>query len=310
MRRSGSATPSRQFVIVATAAALGFVSAPRSAAQSPGVEASKPRFEVASVKPAAHPNPGDWRITGGPGTSSPGQFTATGAPLQPLIGISYKLKPYQLIGPPSIKNYAYDIVAKVPAGATREQFLVMIQNLLTERFDLKFHREPREMSVHDLVVAKGGPKLREPEKPAAGSPPKDPQAPFPKDKDGAPILPPGIPNFLGFRENGNVRYVARMQPVNGSLLINLEQLAGRPVVDKTGLTGVYDFNLLFRAEPLRVPGPESANPAEPAMGGVDGEPAPDIFAALEQQLGLKLQSAKGSIEVFVVDSFNRTPAGN
>ena len=293
----------QRFVIVTTAAALGLMSAP-------GAEVSTPRFEVTSVKPAAHPSPGDWRITGGPGTASPGQFTAMGAPLQPLIGISYKLKPYQLIGPASIKNDAYDIVAKVPAGATREQFLVMIQSLLTERFDLKFHRESREVSIYELVVAKGGPKLREPEKPAAGSPPPDPKAPFPKDRDGAPILPPGIPNLLGFRENGNVRYVARMQPLSGGLLTNLEQLAGRPVVDKTGLTGVYDFNLLFLSEPLRVPGPESANPAEPAIAGVASEPAPDIFAALERQLGLKLQSAKGSIEVLVVDSFNRTPAGN
>jgi uncharacterized protein (TIGR03435 family) len=305
-----SAKSSRQFVVLTAIAALASMSAPRSTAQSPAAEASMPRFEVVSVKPAAHPDPTGWRVTGGPGTSDPGRFTATDAPLQPLIGISYKLKPYQLIGPSSIKNDAYDIVAKVPAGATREQFFGMIQDLLTERFELKFHWEPRVISVYELVVAKGGPKLREPEKAAAGSPPPDPKAPLAKDKDGAPVLPPGIPNLLGFRENGNVRYVARMQPVNGSLLTNLEQLAGRPVVDKTGLAGVYDFNLFFRSEPLRVPGPETASPAEPAIGGVDSAPAPDVFAALEQQLGLKLQSAKGPIEVFVVDSFNRTPAGN
>ncbi len=293
--------------VVVTAAVLALIGAPRSAAQSAGVATSTPRFEVVSVKPAAHPSLSGWRITGGPGTSSPGQFTATGAPLQSLIGMSYKLKPSRLLGPPATKNDAYDIVAKVPVGATREQFLVMIQNLLTERFDLKFHRESREVSVYDLVVAKGGPKLREPEKPAAGSPPPDPRAPLPRDKDSVPTLPPGIPNFIGSSENGNTRYVARMQSV-GSLLDRLEQLAGRPVVDKTGLAGVYDFTLFFHPEPLRVPGPEPANQAESAIGS-DSEPAPDIFAALEQQLGLKLQSAKGFIEVFVVDSFNRKPAG-
>ena len=73
---------------------------------------------------------------------------------------------------------------------------------------------------------------------AAGSLPPDPKAPFPKDKDGAPVLPPGIPNLLGFRENGNVRYVARMQPVNGGLLANLEQLAGRKGLRSFRLDGL------------------------------------------------------------------------
>lgn len=273
-----------------------------SVAQSPG-------FEVVSIKPAAHPEMPNWRLKGGPGTSSPGLFTAMGAPLLALIGYSYDLKPYQIIGPSSMSNIAYDIAAKVPGGATRKQFLVMIQQMLAERFELKFHWETRKMAAYELVVAKGGSKLRPAENVPPGSPPAL-KAPFPKDKDGFPILPPGVVTLLGFPDNGNIRYVARKQPVDGNFLVNLEQLVGRPVVDRTGLTGVYDFNLFFAPEPINAYGvsPPATPPSPAPIGEAASEPAPDIFTAIEQQLGLRLRSAKAPTRVFVVDGFNRAPA--
>jgi uncharacterized protein (TIGR03435 family) len=233
--------------------------------------------------------------------------------------MSYKLKPYQLIGPRSIKSDRYDIAAKVPAGATRDQVLLMVQDLLAKRFGLILHRETRQLPVYELVVAKGGSKLKEPEKPPAGSVP-DPTKPLPapkdiaRDKDGFPILPPGVPNFIGFLENSNVRDVARMQPLGRTFLTGLEQEVGRPVVDKTGLAGVYDFNLFFRPEPTRVPGAEPVSvsqlPGQTATEGGASELAPDLFVALERQLGLRLESTKAPIEVVVVDAFNRTPTEN
>lgn len=286
-----------------------FIVAPLEA-QVSNTGSAAPRFEVVSIKAAAHPDLPNWRITGGPGTSDPGHFICIGAPLLPLIGISYELKPYQLTGPASIQSIAYDIVAKVPPGTTHEQFLLMVRTLLAERFDLKFHWEPRKMPVYELVVAKGGTKLREAAPPIHGASPHDPRrVPFPRDDNGVPVLPPGVPALMGFREGGNVRYVARMQPLGGNFLVNLEGLAGRPVVDRTGLTGVYDFNLVFRPEPINVFGAEpSPNPsALSPLADAAGEPAPDLFIALQNQLGLKLQSAKAPVPVFVVDSVAKNP---
>jgi uncharacterized protein (TIGR03435 family) len=272
-----------------------------SVAQSPG-------FEVVSIKPAAHPEMSNWRLKGGPGTPSPGLFTAMGAPVLALIGYSYDLKPYQIIGPSSMSNTAYDIAAKVPGGATRKQFLVMIQRMLAERFELRFHWETRNIAAYELVVAKGGSKLRPAENVPPDSPPPALKAPFPKDKDGFPILPPGVVTLLGFADNGNIRYVARKQPVDGNFLVNLEGLVGRPVVDRTGLKGVYDFNLFFAPEPINAyGGSPSATPPTP-IGEAASEPAPNIFAAIEQQLGLRLRSAKAPTRVFAVDGFNRAPA--
>jgi uncharacterized protein (TIGR03435 family) len=301
----------------APAVILLCMTAAAATAQSP---AAGPAFEAASIKPAAHPDLPNWRIAGGPGTSDPGQFRCVGAPLQPLIGISYSLKPYQLVGPPAIERDAYDIVAKVPAGATRDQFLLMIRNLLSERFGMTFHWETREMPVYELVVAKGGSKLKEPEKPPAGLPPNltrplPPAKDLARDKDGFPILPPGIPSLIGFRENGGVRYVARMQTLDQGFLANVEALVGRPVVDKTGLTGVYDFNLFFRSDPIGAAGAGPAAVPEPPSGQVGApdaasEPAPGLFEGLESQLGLKLESKKGPVEVLVVDKVNRMPTEN
>jgi uncharacterized protein (TIGR03435 family) len=277
-------------------------------------QASRQEFEVASVKVAAHNNLPGWGVRGGPDTSDPGEFVCTGGSLADLLGFAYKLHPYQIAGPASIETEAYDVVAKVPAGVTRDQFLLMLQDLLVERFVLKSHTEPREMQVYELVVAKGGAKLRVPDKPAPGAS-LDPAQPFPspndlpRDRDGFPVTPPGIPSLRAFPDNGNVRWVARMQPLAGSFLRNVEQLAGRPVVDRTGLTGVYDFNLLFHSQPINIP---DITPPEATAGGDASEPAgvPDLFQALERQLGLRLQSARAPIQVLVVDSFKKIPTEN
>src|SRR5258706_15278617 len=120
-------------------------------------------FEVASIKPAAPPEMGMMRVgsRGGPGTGDPTRFTASNFSLSNLITTAYDLRPYQLTAPSWVNSERFDVVAKVPEGATKEQFRAMLQNLLVERFKLVIHRETKELPVFELVVGKGGPKFKE-----------------------------------------------------------------------------------------------------------------------------------------------------
>ena len=192
----------------------------------------------------------------------------------------------------------------------------MVQNLLTDRLGLVLHKETRQLPVYELVVARGGPKLKNSEMPTASPSATPPPAAknLPKDKDGFPIMPPGVRCFIAFPEGGAIRYVARMQPINGNLLSFLERSVSRPVVDRTGLVGEYDFNLFADRPPASVAGGDAASGSQaPDRGAVDNgddQLAPDLFTALERQLGLRLQSAKGPVAVVVVDSFNKAPTKN
>ena len=98
-------------------------------------------------------------VNGGPGTNQPGRFTAYGVLLVMLIQRAYGLKRYQLSGPASIHTQPYNIVANVPEGTTKEQFALMLQRLLEERFKLSMHRQSKEQPVYELTVGRGGPKF-------------------------------------------------------------------------------------------------------------------------------------------------------
>jgi uncharacterized protein (TIGR03435 family) len=197
----------------------------------------------------------------------------------------------------------YDIAAKVPAGTTSEQFLVMLQNLLAERFGVVVHWVEKEFPSYDLVVAKGGPKLKEAEKRPADAPPVDPSQPFEWPDGGWPVLPPGIPSIgLYARRGTQMGYLAARMKTVPDLLRTLQTLMDRPLTDKTGLTGTYDFTLEFLPPGNAAYTPPPADPSEGA-----GEPAPDVFAALERQLGLKLVAGRDQEKVLVVDKFNLKP---
>jgi uncharacterized protein (TIGR03435 family) len=285
-----------------------------------------PSFEVASVKPAAPTSlPDFWYgMTGGPGTSNPGQFTCTHISLRPLLLMGYDLRSYQLAGPPSIDGDKYDVVAKIPPGATKEQVNRMLQNLLVERFGLAVHRETRDLPIYEMVVAKGGLKLREPEKPPNGEPapvlPERTAGGAPASikgslgKDGSPELPPGMRAIFLTSMGGSARILARMQTVD-ALLRSLETYIGRPVVDKTGVTGTYDFNLSFAPDPAKmvyVGLPAAPEPPSGQAGPLDAvsDPVPTLLVALESQLGLKLEPKRGPVDILVVDHVNRTPTEN
>lgn len=291
-----------------------------------GQAAENLTFEVASVKPAPPPDSSGRMFMGsrgGPGTPDPGQITWTNATLKFLLMGAYDVKQYQVTGPPWLDTERYNIVAKVPEGATKEQVNVMWQNLLKERFGVVLHHESKEFQVRELVVAKGGSKLKEttldpnapPLSPPNGPPP-GPPGPLKMDKNGVPEMDrPGLmmmvqPNAAGGGPVGRV--VARAQPISGLAGMLGNQLNG-PVLDKTGLTGKYDFNLEYTPDLSRMPPPPPgmAAPGQAPNASTEAsEPGSNLAAAIEQQLGLRLVSNKAKLDVVVVDKAEKTPTDN
>jgi bla regulator protein blaR1 len=213
-----------------------------------------------------------------------GRFSAS-ANLKMLIGVAYDVRNHQIYGGPGwLESAKFDIEAKAaseaalppgPAGGT--QLRLMLQSLLEQRFKLAVHRESKEEQVYELVVAKGGMKMKE----AADT-----------GKQGQQGMRIGRGLFTGMGA-----------PVE--LLVNtLSQQLGRSVIDKTGLSGKYDFNLTYTPDAAQAaafgpPGPDEPPPA------ADG---PSIFTALQEQLGLRLESAKGQVEVLVIDRAEKPEA--
>ncbi len=280
-------------------------------------------FEVASVKPAAPPA-ADGRMffgsRGGPGTPDPGQITWTNATLKTLLTIGYDVRPYQVNGPGWLDTERYDIIAKVPEGATKEQVNVMWQNLLKERFGMVVHHESKEFQVDELVVAKGGPKLKEttldPNAPPPPPPTGPPEGPLKRDKNGFPEMNgPGLMMLIQMGATGGPvgHMVGRAQTLS-QLVTALGNQTNRPVVDKTGLTGKYDFNLEYTPDMSRMPPPPPGlagpGPAPGAPGAEASDPGSNLGAALQQQLGLRLAPGKAKLDVVVVDKAEKVPTEN
>jgi uncharacterized protein (TIGR03435 family) len=265
---------------------------------SAGVGAQTPQFEVASVKLSPDQSGLSLSMHGGPGTEDPALYTCENCEIWGLIARAFDLKAHQLSGPPWMRTTRLIISAKIPQGATKEQFLLMLQDLLVERFKLTFHREKKEMPTYDLVVAKNGPRLKESsEAPPSADPGayKPPPGPMKHDKDGFPIIPPEDPRPMMSAMEGP-RWVQRFGHRS------MEQLAGyvatlvdRPVEDATGLKGKYDFSLKWINDRLLPPNDNTG---------------PNIFEALQAQLGLKLEPKKAMIDIFVVDHIEKTPTEN
>ena len=272
-------------------------------------------FEVASVraagtKPPYTPIPAAGVITGGPGTSDPTRMTFTWIQVRRLLMEAFKVPIDQISGNDWVmgQDARFDITANVPAGVTKDQANEMLLNLLTERFHLKYHREKKDFDMWTLTVAKGGPKLKDAEVPN-GPAPEPPQpgtraVAAPLDRDGFPQLPAGRPNAQGRGANGVMYFTFRMSTAQSLLNMLQFQLGGRSI-DKTGLTSQYDFTLEFSQAGL---------PGIMGRGGVGPDvatdPAPDLFSALEKQLGLRLEKTKTPLEVIVVDHMDKEPTEN
>jgi uncharacterized protein (TIGR03435 family) len=298
-----------------------------------GQTADKPlAFDAASVKPATPPTPdGRGMImmagpSGGPGTKDPGRIHYPYMSLKNILMNAFDVKNFQIVGPGWLDTERFDITATMPPDTTKEQFRAMLQNLLAERFKLTVHRETKELPMYSLVVAKGGPKMKE----AAEAAPKDdsdsapPPPPLPSQPkigpDGFPILPlGGRAGLFMMMMPGRTRLMAQQQTMQ-DLATRLTNLLSRPVTDATALKTKYDFTLTFSLEGLNGPmGPMGPMPPPPpgAGGGgasavyvPDGEAPPDLFAAVQAQLGLKLEPKKGPVELIVIDHVEKTPTEN
>jgi uncharacterized protein (TIGR03435 family) len=293
-----------------------------------GQKAEKLSFDVASIKPSAPQGPGRMMILpkkGGPGTDDPGRITWNGATLMTILMAAYDVKRYQINGPDWLNTERFDVVVTVPAGATKEQVNVMWQNLLAERWGVALHHDSKVFQLDELVVAKGGAKLKETDlDPSATQTPAPPPVPLngpPKlDKNGFPQLAaPGLMMMMTMGPNGpNSRMVARAQTMEQVANLLGNQL-NHPVVDKTGLTAKYDFTLEFAPDPSFFKGPAGMMP--PPVGPPPGGDRPEIpgasdpsgvplAGALQQQLGLRLQPAKAPLDVLVIDRANKVPSEN
>lgn len=315
--------------IVAISVFMLFGQAP---AQTP--KAERLTFDVSSIKPFVQQQPGPGGrgglfITGGggPGTADPGRITRSGSTLKDLLTIAYDVKRYQITGPSWMDTERYEIVAKVPEGATKDQVKVMWQNLLADRFGVVFHRESKEFQVEELTVAKGGLKLKptdlDPNAPPPAPLPPGPQglpSPPKMDANGFPQLPgPGLIVMIGPGSNGSptAHMTARAQPLSALADFLGNQLnLDKPVVDQTGLTGKYDFNVEYTPDlskaPAPPPGAVGIGPAPGGGGGTPGEaaePGSNLVAAM-QQLGLRLSSGKAKLDVLVIDKAEKTPTEN
>jgi uncharacterized protein (TIGR03435 family) len=267
--------------------------------------AESPTFEVASVKPAEPQTGMGIRVMmrGGPGSADPGQLTYTNVTLKNVLMNAYAVKGYQLNGPKWLDSERFDIVAKIPKAATKEQFQLMLQNLLAERFKLTLHHETKDLPMYALVVGKGGPKLKEsveddataagatpqggaagPGGPSAFAPPPPPPPPPPGSDgagpvmgrlkvgaDGMPQLPAGMGknNMMMIVMNGRMRLMASHRSMS-ALAEMLGNQLGRPVVDATELKANYDFNLDFAPDGMN--GPMGMMPPPPPQhdGGPGG----------------------------------------
>jgi uncharacterized protein (TIGR03435 family) len=276
-------------------------------------------FDAASLKPAAPPSPdGRGMIilnaapSGGPGTKDPGRIHYPFTTLKNVLMDAYNVKNFQITGPAWLDTERFDITATMAPTTTKEQFRAMLQNLLAERFKMMVHREAKELPMYSLVVAKNGPKLKESAIVAApkdvGEPAQLPPPPMqPKiGQDGFPILPPRPPGSpIGMIVmSGRARMVGQGNSMQ-DLADRLTGFLKRPVIDATALKAKYDFTLTFSPEGMN--GPMGPMPTPPAP---DPDALPDIFAAVQSQLGLKLEPRKVPVEMIVIDHIEKTPTEN
>ena len=283
-----------------------------STASSQDHPAAFAAFEVASVKvspPIDRTKPPTFGCKGGPGTTDPGLYVCRYSTLQTLVIEAFDLASYQFPFVPSGDHTTYDIEAKVPAGATREQFRAMLQNLLAERLKLSYHFENKAAQVYELTVAKNGPRLHP--SPTDSSEKPKPAASAARDEYGFRNVSADFQGQMIDRNRDVARWVARSVTTAQMAKMLAARLQGA-VTDRTSLEGKYDFTLYFSATSAG----SGVGPSPAGAGKKVGEEAaegvnlPTVFAVMQDKLGLTLQKKQGSFDLFVVDHVEKAPLEN
>jgi uncharacterized protein (TIGR03435 family) len=203
--------------------------------------------------------------------TTPGNITVRGASLGFFIQWAYDMPQFQVTGPAWLSTTGFDIVAKAATPADDDHMRLMMRTLLAERFGVKVHSERKEMQVYELTLAKGGPKFHE-------------------------ATTEGPPNFT----NAGKGMLVAERVTMADLASKISEPLGRPVLDATGLKGRYDIHI-------------DARPYMTATGNEGGGPMDVmsiLFTALQDQLGVKLESRKDTPEILIVDSAEKTPTEN
>jgi uncharacterized protein (TIGR03435 family) len=278
-------------------------------------------FEVASIRPSAPADPSNALSMIPTMVPQPGgRLVATNTPLWLLISTAWSLPDYRIIGgDKELMSVKYDIIAKADTGATlgQKELWPMLKTLLIERFQLKTHFESREMPVFDLMLARSdgrlGPELKHSKSDCSNMEELNAKRAEAVARGDISAIMPKRGEFLSCSISPNLAGGPTNLSLHGdgqemkALAVLLEQFTGKYVRDKTGLTGHYDFDLkldpqvqLGIAQKLGISLP----------GGVkqtaDGS---SLLTALNEQLGLKLESSRGLVEVLVIDS-SEAPSPN
>ena len=235
---------------------------------------ANPAFEVATIKPSDPASPGQIITLRG------AEVITTNVTLHDLINLAYWLHPKQITGGPAwTESEKFDMAGKpdAPGQPNVDQMKMMIQKLLADRFQLKFHFEKRDLSVYAITVAKTGAKIT-------------------TSQDD----PKGIPGWGFGRTPSGTRVTFRNAPLSQVTAV-LQNSMDKPVVDQSGLSGRYDFTVTFTPDPAQAA--LIGGPPPPAADNPDA--APDLFTAFQQQLGLKLGSTKAPVDVMVIDKVEK-----
>jgi uncharacterized protein (TIGR03435 family) len=242
---------------------------PPPTAPKPLPEGTKPEFEVASIKPSVLPPGLGLNVTAT-------ELRARSISLADLIAFTFELHPTQVSGLPGwAETEGYEIVAKLPGSD--DQIRTMLKNLMQSRFGLSFHTEKRELSVYTISIGKNGPAGIKMVKNTTNG-----------ERVGAPGL--GRTVFSGVTM---ADFAAQLQL----------RVLDRPVIDQTGLTDRYDFTLNWRPDEFQFPRASAAQRAAAVTNGADT--LPDLFTAVQEQLGLKLDATKAPVDVLVIDKVSK-----
>ena len=241
----------------------------------------KVEFEVVTIKPLERPMRSGLRGQGDPRT-----LNYPSAPLRFLIRQAYGVADYQIKAPAWIDTQYYDVVAKIPEGASPKQGPAMLQTMLAARLGLKTHRESQMEPAYALIVGKNGPKLTKFDAAARGS-------------DGKPVP------SMSFRPPGHFEYHGLTLPMVAQ---SLSMSLGRPVIDRTGIEGTFD--IVMDVDPVDLEGMrKSAAALGLAPSSRENSAAPSIFTVI-QEFGLKLESRKESVQHLIVDHVEKMPTEN